>query len=574
MRLADLATENTIILTFTYSLDMVKAVKEIAGRKFLPATKQWEIPYTLKNCFWLRGNKFQFSNLLKDIANKDYLSQKRDISIPGLKATLFPYQKEGVKFLEQHKGRGIIADEMGLGKTLQGLAYLQLHPELRPAVIVCPASLKWNWSQEIDKWCTGITYAILGGTTPYDVTAEVYIINYDILFKDTNEKGQLVDGWYRYLRNKGLQVVIMDEAHYIKNNKVLRTKACKALCKECPHVIPLTGTPIENRTSEIYNLVNLVNPNIFPNQWTFLMTYCRARNNGFGWQFDQEPRNDAEKEKYEKATKSLYHKLQGVMIRRKKKDVLTDLPDKIYTFVPIKLANENEYDAAEHDFISFLSKKIKTDIEASMQNIAKKYGVADMVEVDDLSIITQAADKDNPLVRLEMLKQLAAQGIIRDAIIWIKEFLETSDKLVVFATHKAIIDELMQHFGKVAVKVDGSVKGSKRQDAVNRFQTDKKIKLFIGNIAAAGVGLTLTASSNVCFLEYPMAPGQLCQAVDRCHRIGQKNVVNIWMLGAKKPIIQKIITMLQKKQEVIDATLEGKLGENSDILQSIMQDFV
>jgi len=170
----------------------------------------------------------------------------------------------------------------------------------------------------------------------------------------------------------------------------------------------------------------------------------------------------------------------------------------------------------------------------------------------------ESAAQAETLVRIEALKQLAAKGKIRQAMEWIDNFLEQGGKLVVFAIHRTIIDLLMERYTNCAVKIDGSVSIEDRQKAVDRFQTDDSVRLFVGNVKAAGVGITLTVSSSVAFLEYPWSPGDMEQAEDRCHRIGQKDSVNIYYLIAQGTIEEQICKLIDSKRLVLNAVLEGK----------------
>ena len=205
--------------------------------------------------------------------------------------------------------------------------------------------------------------------------------------------------------------------------------------------------------------------------------------------------------------------------------------------MPIQLLNTTEYQGAEADFIAFI-RETKGD-EAAIRALNAR-----------------------AFTEIEVLKQLSVKGKLKGVIEWIKDFLTVSDKLVVFAIHKFVIHALMEEFKNIAVKIDGSVNLTDRQKNVDRFQKDKKIKLFIGNIKAAGIGITLTASSNVAFVELPWTPGTLVQAEDRCHRIGQKDSVNIYYLLAIGTIDERIAHLLDQKKKVLDAVLDGKRFDN------------
>ena len=195
------------------------------------------------------------------------MSRKADgatIAVPGLTGELFPFQKVGVEFLERANGRAGIFDEMGLGKTIQAIAYMQLHPELRPVVVVVPASLKINWKREIEKWMTtNFKVEVLKGRTPYDLTGDILIINYDIL-----------TAWIAKLLEFKPALLIADEAHYAKNTTSQRAKALINLAEKIDKVILLTGTPVTNRPKELFPLLQMLDKNAWPNFFRYAKQYC------------------------------------------------------------------------------------------------------------------------------------------------------------------------------------------------------------------------------------------------------------------------------------------------------------
>ena len=272
---------------------------------------------------------------------------------------------------------------------------------------------------------------------------------------------------------------------------------------------------------------------------SYARRYCNAYHNGFGWDFS----GSANKEE-------LHQKLtETIMIRRKKADVLPDLPSKLYSYIPMEICNTTEYKRAEADFIAFLA-------ETKGKKAAEK------------------ASQAEHLVRIEALKQLAVQGKIKQAVQWIRDFLDNNgNKLVVFGVHKTVVDALMKEFKEEAVKVDGSVSATKRDEAVAAFQEDPNVKLFVGNIQAAGTGLTLTAASAVAFLELPWTPGESAQAEDRCHRIGQKDTVNVYYLLADNTIEMEIAQLLDEKKAVLNAVLDGKEVEETQLLTELIKKY-
>lgn len=546
-------------ISFSYDPTVVEQVKGLSGRKWNPASKTWTAPLCDESVACLKEWGFAFDSEIKGSLPTAAASEAKETvttvtQIPGLKKTLFPYQMEGVNFIQSRKGRTLLADEMGLGKTPQALAWLQLNPQARPAIIVVPASLKLNWEREAKAWMTRPKVQILSGRPAQEykgdvpLGGEIIIVNYDILpntvkkEKDPKSgKTKAVEipgtGWIDLLQKIKPKALIIDEAHAIKNSDALRTKAVLKLAKSVDHMIALSGTPIVNRPSEFFNPISAVAPQMFPSFWKFAHRYCGAHHNGFGWDFNGASNME---ELHQRLTST-------IMLRRVKKDVLKDLPEKTRSLIPMPLSNEREYRRAELNLIQWL----KTEFGNEKAEKAKKA---------------------EALTRIEALKQLAVKGKLESAVDWIKDFLESGEKLVVFAVHKNVIDRLMEVFGKMAVKVDGSTPTSVRQQAVDAFQTDDNIRVFVGNIKAAGVGLTLTEASNTCFLELGWSPGDMGQAEDRVHRIGQTaDSVTAWYLLAGDTIEEDIATLIDYKRNVLSQALDGKDAEEGSMISELMK---
>lgn len=542
----------SLVITFPYDPLTVAKVKGLVDRKWNADKKYWTAPVCPENLEKLKSWDFEIDPKALEWLNglkpeTPVIISDKPFTVPGLNGTPFPYQLEGIQFIESRKGRALVADAMGLGKTLQALGYLQLHPEIRPAVIVVPASLKLNWGKEINKWMSDKkSYHIISGKygngkTPKFPKADIYVINYDILSSSTidpkTKKKKIT--CRQDILDLEPKILIMDESHSIKSNDAQRTKACLNLAKQVPHVISLSGTPIVNRPAEMYNSICAVEPKLFPSFFRYAQRYCGAKHNGFGWDF-----NGASN------TKELHQILtENVMIRRLKSEVLKELPDKIRTVIPMELDNQREYDRAEADLIAWLK-----------VNFGQKKA--------------DAAKKAEALTRIGELKRLAVRGKLDGCIDWIKEFLDSGQKLVVFAVHKFVIDALMEEFKGIAVKVDGSVSGEQRQAAVDAFQTQDNITLFVGNIQAAGVGLTLTAASTTCFLELHWNPGTHDQAEDRVHRIGQEaDSVNAYYLLAAGTMEEEIAELIDHKRQVLSQVLDGKDADEDSMFMELLKKY-
>ena len=432
----------------------------------------------------------------------------------------YPFQKEGVKLISKFNGRALLADEMGLGKTIQALVWMRLN-KTYPTIVICPASLKYNWEKEALHHIN-LRSEILSGRTPlpndekFKTKHKLIIINYDIL-----------TDWLPYLQNLNPKLIICDEVHYLKNMKTNRSRAVRTLSK-CKYMIALSGTPLTNRPSELFSVLKMLWPDKYNSFMGFAVKYCKPKKTYWGWTY--------------KGAKNL-HKLneellQNGMIRRRKKDVLDQLPDKTRSVVPLEINNRKEYKEAENDFISWLKKQSKLK--------AKK------------------AEKAKQIVRMGYLKRLAAQLKLDQVIDWIDNFLEGSnEKLVVFAIHKTIISKLKDKYKKICLVLDGSTSIKTRHLAVEKFQRNKRSRLFILNIQVGGVGLNITAASNVAIIEIPWTPGELLQAEDRLHRIGQTKGVFCYYLVAQDTIEADLCKLVQDKQRDIETILDGNIQEKS-----------
>jgi SWI/SNF-related matrix-associated actin-dependent regulator of chromatin subfamily A-like protein 1 len=521
----------------------------------------FDIPLSVMNAKKLSELDFVFSKEMRDWYKGKTTRVQSKIESAG--GTLYPYQYEGVNFIENRGGRALIADEMGLGKTIQALAWLHIHSDdAGPAVIICPSSLKVNWQREANKWAPKWDVEIVQGQTPYELDGNLIIINYDIL-----------PYWLRRLSRMHVQTLVVDESHYIKNSGAKRTKAFKRLNKNVRNVIALTGTPIENKPIEIFNIAQAIDPSVFPNYITFIKKYCDAKKDRYGWNVD------GASNMYE-----LNHILKNtVMIRRKKKDVLKDLPPKRFVKVTLEIDNRLEYMEAEDEFIRYLDQQftdleITDEVKAELKQYAKSHDieVSDELTDEDVEAIKnvriESAQNSPIFTRIEVLKQLAVAGKMKQIIDWIEDFLESGEKLVVFAIHRKVIRELMEKFPN-AVKIDGSVSMVKRQKAVDSFQSDPKVQLLIGNIRAAGVGITLTAASNAAIIQFPWTPGELVQASDRIHRISQTKKVTVYNMVGEDTIEEKIIDALIKKEKIISQILDGYWHEDESILTELLKSY-
>jgi len=516
-------------------LDKIKA--NIEGRVWNSKANAWNAPPTMKNLEYLKSLGFTLTNpvreIMGDAAPKTFVILSDPTSpivhVDESKlAGFFPYQVEGVRFLEKRGGVGIIGDEMGLGKTIQALGYLLLHPEVRPALVVCPAVAKYVWFEAARTWLhiRKSEIAVLSSRTKSNLTMnrQIYIINYDIL-----------KNWEDALSSLNIQIVIGDEVQYVSNTKAQRTKAFVRIARHVKKRIFLSGTPIKSYPSEFFTILNLTEPKVFSSQWAYLQRYCDPKYNGFGWTFKGHSNQD-----------ELRHLVEHIMIRREKINVLPDLPPKLKQVVPleceaVEFATYESADSAFHVWVKD-SLARKSAVEATNQ--------------------------------IEHLKQLAYLAKRNSLLNWMKEFLSSGKKLIVFGIHLHVLDDIEREFKGISVRVDGGIKPEDRKAIEQKFQTDPAIKLFIGQVVAAGVALTLTAAADVAFLELPWTNADVDQPSDRAHRIGQKDTVNIYFLIANGTVENKIIAHLDANRAVVKKLLDGREVEDTDLLSNLLNEYL
>lgn len=426
--------------------------------------------------------------------------------------TLHPFQEEDVGAIYHFKGRALLAWEMGCGKTVAALSWIHRTPRCRPAVIVTPASMNYTWQAEASLHF-GLRTEVLEGTRPTkSLPGSVVILNYEIL-----------SHWLPTLLAHGPQCVILDEVSYIKSKETKRTKAALKLTARARSVVGLSGTPLLNRPIELWSILQAINPTLFPKYSKFAWKFAGPKYTPWGWQF-----------KGATHTKELHSILiNSCMIRRLKKDVLKELPPITRKIIIFKLPEHRTYQTAHDDFLRWIK-----------NTMPSRYG---------------KAKKSEALVKVGYLLRLAAQLKSQWICRWIEEFAENhpEKKLVALTMHREVIKTMHARF-KNSVFLDGSVTGRRRHDVVRMFQLNPKIRFFFGNIKAAGLGITLTASSDLVYLDFPWTPGDLLQGESRCHRIGQKESVMIYYLAAKDTIEEKLMRILHTKSQILSSVLDGK----------------
>ena len=543
-----------ITVTFPYNPPLFKQLVSMEhGRIWNKANKRFEIVLTSENAALLLelAEKEGF-DLPDDVRAKleeiekieqQNLEQSRALDgetfhIPGLKKELRKFQFPTVDYAARAK-RILIADDMGLGKTVEALATVQ-YLNAYPLVVVCPASVKYNWEREAENWIEGKRISIID-KDKVSFDADIVILNYDILFKHKDA-----------LKALNPQAIIFDESHYLMNQKAQRSKAAKELAENVPVRLLLSGTPMINRPIELASQLDIMGRlDEFGGFFNFAKRYCDAKQvqiNRYKKVWDFTGASNLEE---------LNEKLRArCFIRRLKKDAMKDLPPKLREIVHFRIANEKEYRSAERDFHSMLRKLAMEDKEflASIAHLPEEEQERLKTERADSAVYK--ARRAETLVKIEKLKQLAAKGKMEAVKEWTENFIQSGEKLVLFATHQATIDELSKQFPNAPV-ITGQVSGQKRQAAVDRFQNDPNCPVIILNTRAGGFGLTLTAASNVAFVELDWSSTVHSQAEDRVYRIGQTECVNAYYLLDDRTIEGDIWKLIETKHSTVETATNG-----------------
>ena len=435
---------------------------------------------------------------------------------------MLSHQIEAVNKLVRTK-RFILADDMGLGKTTSTVV-AALETEAKKILIICPASLKINWQREIQNYTDRPIY-ICDGKKYED--ADFVIINYDIIknFHDPQNKENSL------ILKSNFDLIIIDEAHYIQNSSAQRTKLINSFVKDVDRLWLLTGTPMTSRPMNYYNLLNLIESPVAANWMAYVVRYCN------GYQFKVGNR------KVWNVTgashlEELRDRTSKQVLRRLKTDVL-DLPDKIITPVYLRLKSK-EYEELMGEYYDWYDKN-----------------------PDESSSLTVQFTK------LTKVRQVIAKEKINSTIELIENILEQDKKVIVFTNFTETLQTINSHFGKKSVYLDGSCSPKQRQDAVDRFQNDENIKVFVGNLKAAGVGITLTAAEAVIMNDLSFVPSDHSQAEDRSYRYGQKSNVSVYYPIFENTIEGVIYDILNHKKNIFETVMGDNLSR-ADIVQEIM----
>lgn len=545
--------EDRFIITFPYDTETRVVIKNIYGWKWDGERKEWSVPIALDSSTGILDLVYEYGfemsatavtrlvNLYEDRAKMVAASsaENSDFQLSdGFGFELMPFQKAGVEYALKAR-RCLIADAMGLGKTVQALAFLH---ELQafPAIVVCPSSLKLNWKREIEKALPGKTVSVWSTkklkTRETCPATDIVVLNYEIVGKKQDA-----------LKALEPQAVVIDESHYVKNGKATRTKAVKELVSGIPYRLALTGTPVLNRPIELVPQLQILDRLQDLGGWKkFTDRYCTVPMPDYMRQAIRKRNVRTQKETAAEIPTVLYtgaknldelnEKLRATCyVRRKKEDVLTELPEKRRAAIPIELDGKTYRDLETAAALKlFEIEKLPTDSDDKSSELMKF---------------------SMQLTEIEALKQETMKLKMPFVCEWMESVLENDEKMLVFVWHREAGYILSERFG--APYLNGETPIPQRQAYVDSFQKDPNCRLLILSIKAAGVGLNLTEASHIAFIELGWTPADMDQAEDRGHRIGLKHALNVWYLLGADTVDEDIWKVLEAKRSVVGQATDG-----------------
>jgi SWI/SNF-related matrix-associated actin-dependent regulator 1 of chromatin subfamily A len=435
------------------------------------------------------------------------------------------HQKEAIEKLVGSR-RFILADDMGLGKTTSTII-AALETGAKKILIICPASLKINWEREIANYSDRPCYIAEG--KKFSTESDFVIVNYDILknFHDPKDKENSL------LIQSKFELVILDEAHMVSNAQAQRTKIINNFVKDIKRVWLLTGTPMTSRPMNYYNLLSIIESPVAQNWMAYAIRYCQ------GFQFR------AGNRKIWNVTgasnlEELRERTSKQILRRLKEQVL-DLPEKIITPVYLRTSSK-EYKDLMGEYYDWLENKKEESSSLTIQ-----------------------------FSKIMKVRKVIANEKVKETIEFVQNIIDQGKKVIIFTNFTDTLQLIHNHFGKESVYLDGSCNKVQRQYAVDQFQENEKVKVFVGNLKAAGVGLTLTAAEVVIMNDLSFVPAEHAQAEDRAYRYGQKNNVLVYYPIFENTIEGVIYDILNKKKKIIGTVMGDEVQDSGDVVEEILK---
>ena len=434
------------------------------------------------------------------------------------------HQKEAIEKLVGSR-RFILADDMGLGKTTSTII-AALETGAKKILIICPASLKINWQREIENYSNRSVFISEG--KKFSTESDFVIVNYDIL-KNFHD---LKDSENSLLNQSDFELVILDEAHMVSNAQAQRTKIINHFVKKIKRVWLLTGTPMTSRPMNYYNLLSIIESPVAQNWMAYAIRYCQ------GYQFKAGNRKVWNVQGASNL-EELKDRTSKQILRRLKEEVL-DLPDKIITPVYLRTSSK-EYKDLMGEYYEWLDNRKEESSSLTIQ-----------------------------FSKLMKVRKVIANEKVRQTIEFAENIIEQGKKVIIFTNFTDTLQLIHNHFGKQSVYLDGSCNKVQRQYAVDQFQDNEKIKVFVGNLKAAGVGLTLTAAEVVIMNDLSFVPAEHAQAEDRAYRYGQKNNVLVYYPIFENTIEGAIYDILNKKKKIIGTVMGDEVSDSIDVVEEIL----
>ena len=434
------------------------------------------------------------------------------------------HQKEAIEKLVGSR-RYILADDMGLGKTTSTII-AALETGAKIILIICPASLKINWQREIENYTDRSVYIAEG--KKFSTESDFVIVNYDILknFHDIKDLSNSL------LLKSQFELVILDEAHMVSNAQAQRTKIINNFVKNIRRVWLLTGTPMTSRPMNYYNLLSIIESPVAQNWMAYAIRYCQ------GYQFKAGNRKVWNVQGASNL-EELRERTSKQILRRLKEEVL-DLPEKIITPVYLRTSSK-EYKDLMGEYYEWLDNRKEESGSLTVQ-----------------------------FSKLMKVRKVIANEKVRQTIEFAENIIEQGKKVIIFTNFTDTLQLIHNHFGKQSVYLDGSCNKVQRQYAVDQFQDNEKIKVFVGNLKAAGVGLTLTAAEVVIMNDLSFVPAEHAQAEDRAYRYGQKNNVLVYYPIFENTIEGAIYDILNKKKKIIGTVMGDEVSDSVDVVEEIL----
>ncbi|WML34178.1 DEAD/DEAH box helicase [Clostridium sp. OS1-26] len=471
-------------------------------------------------------------NLIKDIEKKLIEINASEIALPkNLKAILREYQVSGFKWfksLSELEFGGILADEMGLGKTVQTIAFLTSE-ENKKSLIITPTSLIYNWKDEIDRFAPRLKVGIAHGSIKEQEKVLDKLEEYEVIL---TTYGTLRNSIEKY-SDIQFDYCIIDEAQNIKNPTTQSTRAIKEIKAKVKFA--LTGTPIENNLTELWSIFDFIMPGYLYSKETFDEKFI----SDCGCDLD-----------------NLKLLIKPFILRRTKKEVIKDLPDKIEKKILVEMPAAQK--AIYSSYIKEVRGKIKNNFDGKIEVFSY------LTKLRQICL--------DPSLIFDEYK--GGSGKIKVAMSLIEEQIVSGGKLLLFSQFTSALKKISESLNEKGIQyfyLDGSTESKERIRLVNEFNNSDKIKVFLISLKAGGTGLNLTSASLVIHFDPWWNPAVENQATDRAHRIGQRNVVEVVKLVARGTIEEKIILLQEHKKELIDNIITGEL-KNSDIINKLSKE--